>query len=144
MPSALVLGSEGNIGRPLVRYLQTNGYDVLELDIRPHDRPGYLTVDINQPVDLLPAFDWGPDVVFTLSAIVSRVALRTGQRPGHRDQPGWHQQCHAAVQADGCEARVLLEFGGLRARMRPNGRGGVGSEAEQSVRPIEATGRVAR
>ena len=31
-------------------------------------------MDINQPVDLLPAFDWGPDVVFTLSAIVSRVA----------------------------------------------------------------------
>jgi nucleoside-diphosphate-sugar epimerase len=29
--------------------------------------------DINHPVDLLPAFDWGPDVVFLLSAMVSRV-----------------------------------------------------------------------
>jgi nucleoside-diphosphate-sugar epimerase len=29
--------------------------------------------DINQPIDLLPAFDWGPDVVFLLSAMVSRV-----------------------------------------------------------------------
>ena len=74
MSSALVIGSEGNVGAPLVRYLQASGYDVLEADIRPRARPGYLIADINQPVDLLPAFDWGPDVVFMLSAIVSRVA----------------------------------------------------------------------
>lgn len=29
--------------------------------------------DVNQPLDLLPAFDWGPDVVFHLAAMVSRV-----------------------------------------------------------------------
>ena len=74
MPSALVIGSEGNVGAPLVRHLQEHGYDVLESDIRPISRPGYLIADINQPVDLLPAFDWHPDVVFMLSAIVSRVA----------------------------------------------------------------------
>jgi nucleoside-diphosphate-sugar epimerase len=74
MSRALVIGSEGNVGGPLVRHLQATGYDVLESDIRPLSRPGYLIADINQPVDLLPAFDWHPDVVFMLSAIVSRVA----------------------------------------------------------------------
>ena len=74
MPKALVIGSEGNVGTPLVRHLQAGGYEILESDIRPLARPGYLIADINQPMDLLPAFDWGPDVVFMLSAIVSRVA----------------------------------------------------------------------
>lgn len=70
---ALVIGSEGNIGAPLVQHLRQRGYEVLESDIRPGWRPDYLMADINYPVDLLPAFDWGPDVVFLLSAIVSRV-----------------------------------------------------------------------
>lgn len=70
---ALVIGSEGNIGAPLVRYLAQQGHEVMEVDIRPGYRPGFYTADINNPLDLLPAFDWGPDVVFLLSAIVSRV-----------------------------------------------------------------------
>lgn len=70
---ALVIGSEGNIGAPLVRYLRADGYEVLETDIRPGYESGYLMADINHPVDLLPAFDWGPEVVFVLSAMVSRV-----------------------------------------------------------------------
>lgn len=70
---ALVIGSEGNIGGALVKHLKGAGYEVLETDIRSGWRPGYLMADINHPVDLLPAFDWGPDVVFLLSAIVSRV-----------------------------------------------------------------------
>jgi nucleoside-diphosphate-sugar epimerase len=70
---ALVIGSEGNIGAPLVRHLRASGYDVLESDIRAGWRDGYLMADINHPIDLLPAFDWKPDVVFLLSAIVSRV-----------------------------------------------------------------------
>ena len=73
MARALVIGSEGNIGVPLVAHLRARGYDVLETDIRPGWRSGYLMADINHPVDLLPAFDWKPDVVFMLSAIVSRV-----------------------------------------------------------------------
>jgi nucleoside-diphosphate-sugar epimerase len=73
MKKALVLGSEGNIGVPLVAHLRASGVDVLEADIKPGWRSGYLMADINQPVDLLPAFDWQPDVVFLLSAIVSRV-----------------------------------------------------------------------
>ncbi|MDX2194080.1 MAG: NAD(P)-dependent oxidoreductase [Gemmatimonadales bacterium] len=72
-PRALVLGSEGNVGVPLVTHLRSLGYEVLESDVRPGWRPGYLMADINHPVDLLPAFDWKPDVVFLLSAMVSRV-----------------------------------------------------------------------
>ena len=72
-PKALVIGSEGNIGAPLVRYLRAQGYDVLESDIRPGWRDRFVMADINHPIDLLPAFDWGPDVVFLLSAMVSRV-----------------------------------------------------------------------
>jgi nucleoside-diphosphate-sugar epimerase len=73
MRKALVIGSEGNIGAPLVRHLRAEGYDVLESDIRPGWRDGFIMADINQPIDLLPAFDWGPEVVFLLSAMVSRV-----------------------------------------------------------------------
>jgi nucleoside-diphosphate-sugar epimerase len=70
---ALVLGSEGNIGVPLVRHLRARGWQVLEADIRPAWREHFIMADINHPVDLLPAFDWQPDVVFLLSAMVSRV-----------------------------------------------------------------------
>jgi nucleoside-diphosphate-sugar epimerase len=70
---ALVIGSEGNIGTQLVDRLRVDGYEILETDIRPGFAHDYLMADINHPVDLLPAFDWGPDVVFLLSAMVSRV-----------------------------------------------------------------------
>jgi len=69
----LVIGSEGNIGAPLVQHLKAAGYDVLESDIRPGWRDRFVMADVNHPVDLLPAFDWRPDVVFLLSAMVSRV-----------------------------------------------------------------------
>lgn len=72
MPRALVIGSEGNVGAPLVRLLRDDGYEVLEADIRPDARGNYFMADVNHPVDLLEAFDWGPEVVFMLSAIVSR------------------------------------------------------------------------
>ena len=70
---ALVIGSEGNIGAQLVRRLRADGYEILETDIRPRTGDNYLMADINHPVDLLPAFDWAPDIVFLLSAMVSRV-----------------------------------------------------------------------
>src|SRR5215210_5339005 len=73
MKKALVLGSEGNIGAPLTRHLMATGWEVLEADIRPGWRDRYVMADINHPVDLLPAFDWEPTVVFLLSAMVSRV-----------------------------------------------------------------------
>jgi nucleoside-diphosphate-sugar epimerase len=72
-PKALVVGAAGNIGGPLVAYLRTMGYAVLEVDIRPGWRPDYLMADMTHPLDLLPAFDWAPDVVFLLAAAVGRM-----------------------------------------------------------------------
>jgi nucleoside-diphosphate-sugar epimerase len=72
-PKALVIGAAGNIGAPLVAYLRSMGYAVLEVDIRPGWRPDYLMADITHPLDLLPAFDWAPDVVFLLAAAVGRM-----------------------------------------------------------------------
>lgn len=73
MRRALVIGSEGNIGKPLVRALRDQGVAVTEADIRPAWRDDFHVGDINHPLDLLPAFDTEPDVVFLLSAMVSRV-----------------------------------------------------------------------
>lgn len=70
---ALVTGSEGNIGKPLVQHLRSLGYDVFETDLMPRWRENYIMADIRNVSDLLPAFDWGPDVVFHLGAMVSRV-----------------------------------------------------------------------
>jgi nucleoside-diphosphate-sugar epimerase len=70
---ALVIGAEGNIGAPLSAHLRSLGYEVLGFDIRPGWREDYLTGDITRPMDLIPAFDWGPDVVFLLAATVGRV-----------------------------------------------------------------------
>jgi nucleoside-diphosphate-sugar epimerase len=70
---ALVIGSEGNIGAPLVAYLREVGYDVLGLDLRPGWRDGYMPADITHPIDLIPAFDWGPHVVFLVAATVGRM-----------------------------------------------------------------------
>lgn len=70
---ALVIGAEGNIGAPLVTYLRSIGYQVLACDIRPGWREDYVMADMAQPLDLLPAFDWGPDVVFLLAATVGRM-----------------------------------------------------------------------
>jgi nucleoside-diphosphate-sugar epimerase len=72
-PKALVIGAAGNIGGPLVAYLRSKGYAVLEVDLRPGWRPDYLMADITHPLDLLPAFDWQPDVVFLLAAAVGRM-----------------------------------------------------------------------
>ena len=73
MQRALVIGSEGNVGRPLVSALRDRSVEVHEVDIRPGWRDDFSVADINQPLDLLPAFDLKPDVVFLLSAMVSRV-----------------------------------------------------------------------
>ena len=73
MRHALVIGSEGNIGKPLVKALRERDIAVTEIDIRPAWRDDFHVGDINHPLDLLPAFDAEPDVVFLLSAMVSRV-----------------------------------------------------------------------
>ncbi|WP_165185472.1 NAD-dependent epimerase/dehydratase family protein [Caulobacter soli] len=73
MKRALVIGSEGNIGKPLAIHLRAQGWEVLCADIRPGWRKDYLQIDINQPADLMPTLRWKPDVIFALAAVVSRV-----------------------------------------------------------------------
>lgn len=73
MKKALVIGSAGNIGKPLVKYLKEKGYEVREADIKPGYREGYYVADITKPMDLVKAFDFKPDYVFHLAAMVSRV-----------------------------------------------------------------------
>lgn len=70
---ALIIGSEGNIGKPLKKYLIKKNYLVREIDIKPGWKKNFLVGDINFPLDILPAFDWRPNYVFLLSAMVSRV-----------------------------------------------------------------------
>lgn len=69
----LVIGSQGNVGKPLVKYLRSMGNHVMETDVKPGWRENYLMADICSPIDLLPAFDWKPDIVYFLAAMVSRV-----------------------------------------------------------------------
>lgn len=73
MKKALVIGSAGNIGKPLVKYLKSLDYQVMELDIKPGYRGNYIVADITKPADMLQAFDFKPDYVFHLAAMVSRV-----------------------------------------------------------------------
>ena len=70
---ALIIGSRGNIGKPLSIHLKEKGYSILEVDMKPGWKDGYLMADINNSLDLIDAFDWEPDIVFMLSAMVSRV-----------------------------------------------------------------------
>jgi nucleoside-diphosphate-sugar epimerase len=70
---ALIIGSEGNIGKPLVKYLKTRGYKVLRVDHKPNFDVDYMMADIRNISDMLLAFDWKPDIVFHLAAMVSRV-----------------------------------------------------------------------
>jgi nucleoside-diphosphate-sugar epimerase len=70
---ALVIGSEGNIGKPLVQHLRQQGFSVIESDVKPAWRKSYVMADVRSMTDLITAFDWKPDVVFHLGAMVSRV-----------------------------------------------------------------------
>jgi nucleoside-diphosphate-sugar epimerase len=70
----LVTGSEGNIGQVLVPYLKSQGHEVFGIDHQQRFKDGYKTVDINNGADLIGTFfDFNPDIVFHLAAMVSRV-----------------------------------------------------------------------
>jgi nucleoside-diphosphate-sugar epimerase len=70
----LVTGSEGNIGKVLVPYLKYKEHDVFCIDIQQKFEDGYRTVDINNGADIISAFyEFRPDVVFHMAAMVSRV-----------------------------------------------------------------------
>lgn len=72
--TVLIIGSKGNIGKKLTLSLKKKGkYKVLESDIRPAWSKNYFMADINNPIDLVKAFEKKPICVFLLSAIVSRV-----------------------------------------------------------------------
>ena len=70
---ALIIGSRGNVGKKLVKKLKQKNYKVIESDIIPGWSKNYYMADINNPVDLLNAFNNKPNIVFLLSAMVSRV-----------------------------------------------------------------------
>ena len=144
MTKALVLGSEGNIGAPLVRHLRALDYDVLESDIRPGWRDQFVMADINHPVDLLPAFDWGPDVVFLLSAMVSRVTCEQASGLAIATNLGGINNVLQLSQAGRRQGRVLFDLRGLRPGVRPDGRSRLGAPAEQPLWTVEAARRAAR
>ncbi len=70
---ALIIGSEGNIGKKLSTFLKEKGYLVKGIDLKPGWKKDFFVGDINFPIDILPAFEWKPDFVFLLAAMVSRV-----------------------------------------------------------------------
>jgi dTDP-glucose 4,6-dehydratase len=70
----LVIGSEGNIGRPLVKHLKTCGHRVLCADIQNKYCQDYFQTDIVHPNDLYPiVIREKPEVIYNLAAMVSRV-----------------------------------------------------------------------
>lgn len=70
----LIIGSEGNIGKPLVRYLRDCGHRVLCADIQNKYGPDYFQTDIVHPNDLYPiTVKEKPEVIYNLAAMVSRV-----------------------------------------------------------------------
>lgn len=70
----LVIGSEGNIGRALVKHLRKTGHFVIRSDIKPLSAADYVQADIVNPGDLLPAIRKHQfEVIYNLAAMVSRV-----------------------------------------------------------------------
>jgi nucleoside-diphosphate-sugar epimerase len=70
----MVIGSEGNVGRHLVKYLRACGHKVLCSDIHNKYEVDYLQTDIVHPNDLYPlVLKEKPDVIYNLAAMVSRV-----------------------------------------------------------------------
>mgnify|MGYP000132332742 CR=1 FL=1 len=70
----LVIGSEGNVGKELVKYLGSVGHSVFECDILPGWRDSFYQADINNGIDLASVFEKvKPEVVYHLAAMVSRV-----------------------------------------------------------------------
>lgn len=75
MMKVLVIGSEGNVARILVPYLEKVGHEVVCADILRGYRKGFYQIDITSGIDLVKIFEKErPEVVYSLAAMVSRVA----------------------------------------------------------------------
>ena len=117
---------------------------MLESDIRPGWRDGYLMADINHPIDLLPAFDWGPDVVFLLSAMVSRVTCEQASGLAiSTNLGGINNVLQLCKRVD--RATVFFSTSEVYGpECDPMDEELVRPEAEQPLRALEAAGRAAR
>ncbi len=70
----IVLGSEGNIGVPLVKYLRDRGHEILRSDIIQQWADDYVQTDVTTLGDLYDAsLRFKPAAVYHLAAMVSRV-----------------------------------------------------------------------
>jgi len=73
MMKILVIGSEGNIGRKLVSFLEANDdHEITTCDLIRMRRKGYTMVDIRNFETLQEAFSIDPDLVIHLAGEVSR------------------------------------------------------------------------
>jgi len=70
----LIIGSEGNIGSKLVPYLKSQGHITYRCDQLQGTGPEYSVVNILNSGDLLKVFfDFKPEIIILLAAMVSRV-----------------------------------------------------------------------
>ena len=70
----LITGSEGNVGKKLMLYLQDKGYQVFGIGTATRIADDYRMVDINNSIELAEVFyTFQPDVCYHLAAKVSRV-----------------------------------------------------------------------
>lgn len=74
----LIIGSEGVIGKELVKYLESLDHEVFCSDIKQGYRSHYIQSDISNPIDLYRyAYEVKPEVIYFLSGIVSRVTCES-------------------------------------------------------------------
>ncbi len=70
----IITGSEGNVGKKLMLYLQSKGYEVFGVGSTTWIADDYRMVDINNSIELSEVFNtFRPDVCYHLAAKVSRV-----------------------------------------------------------------------
>ena len=73
MQKALVIGSEGTIGKKLVERLRQKNYEVYRADRLIKSEPDYFICDIKEFETLHNMFKMRPDVVFHLAAEAGRL-----------------------------------------------------------------------